>query len=1290
MRFRKMIFTLIAALIFTAAPAVGGAAARALDEPSAAYDGYIVKLNTSARRSLRAPLSDALEPVPYSDGLYLTEDLDAIGDLLDSGLVSVVEPNYILEPLDTGPGDPLFPDQWALDAIGYLSLYGSDYDGSGVTVAVIDSGLYAWRDGDGTYHGHEEFGQTSISPYSRNFLGTEEEASPLYYRDQRAVGHGTFVTSQIAAGSDNGVGMAGIAQGAELMILRCISYSGSQVFPYDGRYDANSGSAALVASAIRYAADHGAQVINISLGAKSASNISTLQDAIDYAHDRGVIIVAAAGNDGSQALFYPAASDHVIGVGSVSRTGGRSSFSQYNSSVSVTAPGDAVLGVAVYPGANGVLYASPEDSYIPSSGTSYASPVVAALAAVAKEVNHALDCDDFLALLAVTAEDRGEISGWDAHFGYGVADLDALLTALTETAYPIKYALGYDADDPLPDGSYTLSRTEDLTLPIPTRPGYRFEGWYETEGFSGEPVTVLPMGALGMAKSAESGDKVSYYIDDLTFHAKWSEAPAAQIEAVTVRGYPARPLPEEENGYAVTLPASAIDNLEALASVDIHVVPSSSVTPSIEKLGDDGTSWRITLPGSPDAVYSLTVAHSAYEIPAVVPGAVLQSGAALLPPLHGPEEAETYTADAAPWFIHAQTYKILSCDGNGEAKMVGSTLTYTPEHGVGDEKVTDYQGQQVKIVLGAENPDFQSEETVTVTIDVGRRASNSVLDSASGSYDLYVNTGGQSVGITLYGNALTGLYLEENPVSPDSYLAVSADVDGDDVADALTVTLNHSFLSALPLGESVLTFRFSAGADAAYALTLTDSAPRYSVSFYAEKTDPTPFSVTANIRSGGKLTLPAAEPAKTGYIFSGWYLADGSTRVTANTVVTAPFSAYAKWSENTGGPGSGVGLGGGGGSALPDPGALLEELPPGTTAYSAEDLTALLKNGENQTLTLTGNRGAALSGQVLALAAKAKTDLSIKGGRWQLSLPWKLLQSIGAQDGDQAYFVVSGAAPDRALLSARGINEADVLQCVRLEALVYTGEDAPAPIGGFEPPAQLSLFIGPGYAGRTVRILAADGSLTAALEAQVSADGYITLETAHPATFTVYTDAPFTVFSDVSSDDWFYTHVRTAFSLGLMQGTDESRFTPKTTATRAMLATILHRMSGSPAVSGSAEFGDLSAGMWYTDAVTWATQTGLLSGYGDGLFGTDDPITRQQLAVLLWRYAGSPKAEGGLPETFSDGKTASDYAVQALTWALREGILTGRDNGTLDPSGLATRAEIAAMLSRFDPLLNPL
>jgi hypothetical protein len=132
---------------------------------------------------------------------------------------------------------------------------------------------------------------------------------------------------------------------------------------------------------------------------------------------------------------------------------------------------------------------------------------------------------------------------------------------------------------------------------------------------------------------------------------------------------------------------------------------------------------------------------------------------------------------------------------------------------------------------------------------------------------------------------------------------------------------------------------------------------------------------------------------------------------------------------------------------------------------------------------------------------------------------------------------------------------------------------------------------------------------------------------------------------------------------------------------RAMLAQVLYSLAGKPSVGG-ADFKDVSSSAWYANAVAWAAEQGIVSGYPDGSFGADDSISREQLALMLWNYAGKPAATQ-TALNFADAANASSWAQSALLWANEQGIINGKSDTALDPGGIATRAEVAQMIMKY-------
>lgn len=178
-------------------------------------------------------------------------------------------------------------------------------------------------------------------------------------------------------------------------------------------------------------------------------------------------------------------------------------------------------------------------------------------------------------------------------------------------------------------------------------------------------------------------------------------------------------------------------------------------------------------------------------------------------------------------------------------------------------------------------------------------------------------------------------------------------------------------------------------------------------------------------------------------------------------------------------------------------------------------------------------------------------------------------------------------------------------------------------------------------------------------------------------------------FTDVPEGAWYADAAAYVYKHGLMAGTSATTFAPDVTTSRAMIATILWRMAGSPVVNYAMTYTDVAQGQWYSEAVRWATSEGVVTGYGNGLFGTNDPITREQFAAMLWRYAQTEDYDVSVGEdtnilSYTDAFDVAEYAIPAMQWAVGAGIINGTGDGsTLTPQGQATRAQAAVMLMRF-------
>lgn len=343
--------------------------------------------DAGALGSLRTEGLKALEVVPHSDVLRVQvppgEEIEAVNDLLARGDVEYAEPNYIAYALDTVPNDSFYSHQWGLPKIAAPAAWDIT-TGNGITVAVIDTGIDL---------SHPDFGCPGKLVGGRNFVNPLLE--PL-----DGNGHGSHVAGIIGACSNNNLGVTGLAWGARLMPVKVLD-------------DLGNGTYANVSAGIRYAADNGVKIINLSLGGPADS--LTLKAAVQYAHDRGALVVAAAGNcamggfgcDGKiNPDIYPAAYSTTMAVAAADEFDNRASFSEFRPYVEVAAPG-----VSVYS-----TYSSGDYTWL--SGTSMATPYVAGLAALIWSVDPSLSRDKVRSVIQLSTDDLG-VPGKDDHFGYG-------------------------------------------------------------------------------------------------------------------------------------------------------------------------------------------------------------------------------------------------------------------------------------------------------------------------------------------------------------------------------------------------------------------------------------------------------------------------------------------------------------------------------------------------------------------------------------------------------------------------------------------------------------------------------------------------------------------------------------------------------------------------------------------------------------------------------------------------------------------------------------------------------
>ena len=410
--FKISIWVFLLALMLTAGPVIGAALVSAnrimndeikvfnnlekkgnVDGPQFVQDEIIVKYKNDDKpfRILKVPYGQAKEKVKEYKGKKEVE---------------FAELNYIAEAY-VFPNDEYYQHQWNFDAINMESAWQSS-TGSGTIVAVIDTGI-----------AYEDYGAYEQAPDLVNTCfvqGYDFINGDTHANDDNA--HGTHVAGTIAQSTDNVEGVAGIAFDACLMPVKVLNSRGS-------------GTYAQIADGIYYAANNHADVINMSLGGVYASDI--LEDAVIYAYNKGVVIVAAAGNENVAQVGYPAAYDNVIAVGASDYDNNRAPYSCYGPDLDIVAPGgntNVDLNGDGY--SDGILQNTfksrkPTDfSYYFYQGTSMASPHVAGVAALILSLDPTLSSDSVFAILTTSSSDLGD-EGWDVNHSYGLLDAQAAL-----------------------------------------------------------------------------------------------------------------------------------------------------------------------------------------------------------------------------------------------------------------------------------------------------------------------------------------------------------------------------------------------------------------------------------------------------------------------------------------------------------------------------------------------------------------------------------------------------------------------------------------------------------------------------------------------------------------------------------------------------------------------------------------------------------------------------------------------------------------------------------------------
>lgn len=436
-------------------------------------------------------------------------------------------------------------------------------------------------------------------------------------------------------------------------------------------------------------------------------------------------------------------------------------------------------------------------------------------------------------------------------------------------------------------------------------------------------------------------------------------------------------------------------------------------------------------------------------------------------------------------------------------------------------------------------------------------------------------------------------------------------------------------------------------------------------------------------------TITAPVSTREGYDLAGWYTtAEGAGEAfNFETPITEDMTLYARWTEKPAPPPSGGG-GSNGGGTTPTPPPVSTDTDTSGGAPTTETTAKPSATTQGETATATVNKATAdevvkqateNQSETVVIAPEVKGDVT----KTEVSLPAETVGALGS--GTQANLTVSTPVAEVTIpngglgsLSSGGgkVTVTAEKQGNRVTLSITAGGERVGEIpGGITltvphkdcTPGTVAVLVYEDGSREVVRKSIADGD---ALKVTIPLDGSAKLELLDNGQS----------FADVPGDHWAAEAVAFASGHELFHGTGAGQFSPDQPMSRGMLAVVLHNLERNPEAAGGS-FEDVDDGQWYAQAVTWATEQGIVTGYGGGQFGPDDNITREQLAVILWRYGGQPAAAQNLP--FSDADQASPWALTALSWAAEQGILNGKVGGILDPGGFATRGETAQMLMHF-------
>ena len=422
--------------------------------------------------------------------------------------------------------------------------------------------------------------------------------------------------------------------------------------------------------------------------------------------------------------------------------------------------------------------------------------------------------------------------------------------------------------------------------------------------------------------------------------------------------------------------------------------------------------------------------------------------------------------------------------------------------------------------------------------------------------------------------------------------------------------------------------------------------PVYTVTFDAN--GGTCETSTATTENGKLTSLPTA--TRSSYTFNGWYTAaSGGTKVTTDTVFPSDTTVYAQWTYNAPYyPSTGGGSSSGSSSSSGTTSTTTKNEDGSTTTTTTDKSTGTVtettKNTDGSTTVVETTKDGTVTETVTTTDGVSGTVVTDAEG-----IVTEVTAEVPASaDGESVTLPLEVTA-------ATGTTDA-----VAIEVNVSSKVDSVTvtiPVEDVTP-------------GTVIVLVHEDGTEEVVPKTALTEDG-LSIELDGSVTVKVVDNTK--TFND-TEDHWADDAITFVTSRELFNGVGNDDFAPEQTMDRAMLATVLWRLEGKQEADVNGTFSDVESGTWYTDAINWAAESGIINGYGDS-YGTNDPITREQMVTILYRLNGSPAVNGSV-------EGASDWAADAMAWAVEIGLLQGDGNG-LDPQGTATRAQVSTILMRY-------